>query len=225
MPHAKAALAPRKQAQQDRSRRRVDLILSVTKELLNEVPAHQVNTRLIAERAGVPVGSIYQFFPKKEAIFYELFRRWLDATVATLDRVLEALPADASYPDCLDAFLRALAEPELNSQPNWKLRFAMSESKELAELEARHKQEVLARVTRFQSHFASAPPAHLRAPVMMLQNEYTVVSLMSLSLMAGTAEEEKIYQMCKALLLIVYDFDRWEGLVDGDLLGKGRTGG
>ncbi|WP_052700994.1 TetR/AcrR family transcriptional regulator [Loktanella sp. S4079] len=215
MPKEKSGLAPRKTAHQDRARLRVETILQSTKTLLNEHPSHQVNTRMIADHAGISIGSLYQYFPKKEAIFYELFRQWLEATLAELDRVNDSLSPDATYEECVEAFLRGLTNPELNSQSNWKLRFAMSSSKELAALEEKHKVEVAARVHKIKQQFGSSPPPELAMPMLLLQNEYTVASLITLSHMAGTPFEEKMYQMCKKLLLIVFDYDRWENLPAG----------
>ena len=161
MTKTKDALAPRKKAQQERAKLRFETILEATKELLAEHPSHQITTIMIAEKAGISIGSLYQFFPKKEAVFYELFRRWLGQTIETLDRVQEELTEDASKEECIEAFLTALADPKLNTQTNWKLRFSMSTSKELAKLEEAHRGEVMSRVYRLQERFGARPPNDL----------------------------------------------------------------
>ena len=60
--------APRGQPRQARSRDKLDRILAATAELLQELSYDEVGTRLIAERAGVSVGSLYRFFPDKDSI-------------------------------------------------------------------------------------------------------------------------------------------------------------
>ncbi|TGL38928.1 TetR/AcrR family transcriptional regulator [Leptospira perdikensis] len=63
-------LNPRKIPQQKRSIERYQKIVDTTIELLGEVGYDDLTTDLIAERSGISVGSIYQFFPNKESIIY-----------------------------------------------------------------------------------------------------------------------------------------------------------
>jgi AcrR family transcriptional regulator len=87
----------RKLPTQARSRARVEAILQAAGALLGEVGYDAVTTNLIAERAGVPVGSIYQFFETKDDIIAALVARFqerirklageeLDAASAARDR-------------------------------------------------------------------------------------------------------------------------------------------
>src|SRR5438132_10014483 len=66
----------RKLPTQARSRARVEAILKAAGSLLGEVGYDGVTTNLIAERAGVPVGSIYQFFETKDDIIAALVERF-----------------------------------------------------------------------------------------------------------------------------------------------------
>lgn len=61
---------PRKVPQQKRSKERYQKIVDTAIELLGEVGYDDLTTDLIAERSGISVGSIYQFFPNKESIIY-----------------------------------------------------------------------------------------------------------------------------------------------------------
>lgn len=63
-------LNPRKIPQQKRSIERYQKIVDTAIELLGEVGYDDLTTDLIAERSGISVGSIYQFFPNKESIIY-----------------------------------------------------------------------------------------------------------------------------------------------------------
>lgn len=63
-------LNPRKVPQQKRSKERYQKIVNTAIELLGEVGYDDLTTDLIAERSGISVGSIYQFFPNKESIIY-----------------------------------------------------------------------------------------------------------------------------------------------------------
>lgn len=67
----------RRQPQQVRSQERVKQILDVAEQLFLEIGYEATTTRAIAARAEVSVGSLYQFFPDKEAILKALAIRYM----------------------------------------------------------------------------------------------------------------------------------------------------
>ncbi|NBD07802.1 TetR/AcrR family transcriptional regulator [Corallococcus silvisoli] len=77
MPRAK--LSPRKMPTQERSRATVDALVQATADILVRDGAAKLTTNRIAERAGVNVASLYQFFPNKEALVAEVSRRHVKA--------------------------------------------------------------------------------------------------------------------------------------------------
>lgn len=80
-----AGIAPlRRRPVQQRSTQRVEKMLSTTAALIDEVGYDGLTTTLIAERAGVAVGSVYQFFPDKRAVVQELMLRNLEHFVQTI---------------------------------------------------------------------------------------------------------------------------------------------
>ncbi|MGW0521401.1 TetR family transcriptional regulator [Crossiella sp. NPDC003009] len=84
-----ADLTPlRRRPVQQRSAQRVERMLDACAELVAELGYDGVTTTLIAERAGVAVGSLYQFFPDKRAVVQALTMRNLDRF---LSQVLERL--------------------------------------------------------------------------------------------------------------------------------------
>jgi len=64
---------------QGRSVARVGRMLDACAELVDEVGYDGLTTTLLAERAGVAIGSVYQFFPDKRAIVQALTQRNLEA--------------------------------------------------------------------------------------------------------------------------------------------------
>ncbi len=64
----------RRAPQQARGQQRVDSILAAAEQVLIEQGYDATTTNQIAVRAGVPIGSLYQFFPNKNAIVEELSR-------------------------------------------------------------------------------------------------------------------------------------------------------
>ncbi|WP_127500103.1 TetR/AcrR family transcriptional regulator [Actinoplanes solisilvae] len=64
---------------QGRSVARVQRMLDACAELVDEVGYEGLTTTLLAERAEVAIGSVYQFFPDKRAIVQALAMRNMDA--------------------------------------------------------------------------------------------------------------------------------------------------
>ncbi|GLW98275.1 hypothetical protein Misp02_23620 [Microtetraspora sp. NBRC 16547] len=71
---------------QRRSARRVERMLDACAELLDEIGYEALTTTRIAERAGVAIGSVYQFFPDKRAITQALTQRHVELFVARVGR-------------------------------------------------------------------------------------------------------------------------------------------
>src|SRR5262245_18871120 len=66
---ARRALAnPRKHASQERSRATVDALVEATARILVREGFDKASTNRIAEKAGVSIGSLYQYYPSKEAL-------------------------------------------------------------------------------------------------------------------------------------------------------------
>lgn len=61
-------LDPRRKPRQSRSRATVDAILQATAQVLVRDGYQKATTNRIAERAGVSVGTLYQYFPNKDAL-------------------------------------------------------------------------------------------------------------------------------------------------------------
>lgn len=101
MSKGRAAVNPRKIPAQARSRATVDAIIQAATYILIRVGWEGLTTNAIAERAGVNIGSLYQFFPNKEAVIAELQRRHAVATRTDLLKVLEVLPQQPSLRDAL----------------------------------------------------------------------------------------------------------------------------
>ena len=67
--------SPRKEASQQRSRATVDALVEATARILVREGFDSASTNRIAELAGVSVGSLYQYFPNKEAIVAAVIER------------------------------------------------------------------------------------------------------------------------------------------------------
>jgi AcrR family transcriptional regulator len=84
---AQALLEPRKSPVQARSIASVEAILDATIQVLLNVGRERLTTTRVAARAGVSVGTLYQYFPNKKALLQATLRRHLDDIAQTIERV------------------------------------------------------------------------------------------------------------------------------------------
>ena len=73
MPHA--SLNPRKAPRQSRAQATHDAILEAATQILSAVGLNGFNTNAVAARAGTSIGSLYQYFPNKDALMVALIHR------------------------------------------------------------------------------------------------------------------------------------------------------
>jgi AcrR family transcriptional regulator len=115
---AKIRTNPRKQAQQARAVTTVDAILKATARILMKDGYDRASTNKIAMAAGVSIGSLYQYFPSKEALVAALADRHLQEML-TLFRtelpLLIALPLESAVERVVRLMVAAHAvDPKLH---------------------------------------------------------------------------------------------------------------
>lgn len=210
MPATKAkTVSARKSAQQDRSKAKVRLILDTTLVMLNEGPADRITTNEIAKRAGISIGSLYQYFPKKDAIFYSLFSEWLQDTLDRLDEAGARFTGSEDLDDLADAVFDCLSRDDsINSKGHWQLLRAMGSTEELAALEAEHQKEVFRRIVGFQEKFGRTIPSGKAEVLATLQHHVTVGCLASAAQVGNHPEREAALNWARKTMRFIYDFDK-----------------
>jgi len=78
-------LKPRKSPLQARSASSVDAILQATIQVLLAVGRERLTTTKVAHRAGVSVGTLYQYFPNKASLLQACLRRHLDSVAVAVE--------------------------------------------------------------------------------------------------------------------------------------------
>jgi AcrR family transcriptional regulator len=82
--------APRRKPRQQRSRETVEVVLEAAAQVFDR-EGLAATTNRIAERAGVSIGSLYQYFPNKHALLNALAQRHVRQASESLDEVLTEL--------------------------------------------------------------------------------------------------------------------------------------
>lgn len=81
----------RKLPQQERSIQRLEAILAAARAIIVEKGIVDMKMTDVAVRAGVPIGSLYQFFPEKAAVARALFDRQAEVALANLTAGLSSV--------------------------------------------------------------------------------------------------------------------------------------
>jgi len=82
-------ISSRKQPKQARSNELVAAILEAAAQVLAKEGAHRFTTARVAEKAGVSIGSLYQYFPNKAAILFRLQSDEWQQTTGLLHQILQ----------------------------------------------------------------------------------------------------------------------------------------
>ena len=99
----------RREPQQERSRARVRQILGAADQVLAADGFEALTVRRIAQAAGVPVGSIYQFFPDKAAVIDALARTYIEEFAAAIEELTVAA-RDSVWDDPVQTLVDTFAQ-------------------------------------------------------------------------------------------------------------------
>jgi AcrR family transcriptional regulator len=107
---SQVVLEPRKSPVQARSAASVDAILEATIQVLIQVGKERLTTTKVALRAGVSVGTLYQYFPNKSALLKAALKRHMDEVTGAIELVCEeqkGQPLEQMAAALISAFLEA----------------------------------------------------------------------------------------------------------------------
>ena len=95
----------RREPKQQRSRQTVEAVLDGVQRVLKRHGAGALTTNRVAEAAGVSIGSLYQYFPNKQAIFIALHDRHVGRVRHVIERTMTGCSSAS-----LEEFTRELVE-------------------------------------------------------------------------------------------------------------------
>jgi AcrR family transcriptional regulator len=153
---------PRKRPVQDRSRQTVRVILEAAARVFEERGTAAATTDAIAERAGVSIGSLYQYFPNKESLLAVLSSCHLLAAQGALVPALAQLDAGAPAEIAIPALVHAMIESHTHRPRLHRMLFteAPIDSEQLRALIAMHRDNC----ERLARWIALRPELHVADP-------------------------------------------------------------
>lgn len=133
-------------------------ILKATDRLLRKVGFETITTNLIASKAKISTGSLYQYFPNKEAVFFALYEDHLVQFRAIMDGFNQepflSLPRDEFF----DRLLRAMNEAESHLGLSVELEKTVAAFPSLISLNNKHAELVSDQLAFFLRYFGSKWP-------------------------------------------------------------------
>jgi AcrR family transcriptional regulator len=154
-------LNARKQPQQARSLATVDAIFDATIQVLLAEGLQRLTTIRVAERAGVSVGTLYQYFPQKQALLFAVLQRHLEKVVSAMEAAaLSAHSASLStmVKAVVAAFVKAKTENLDESRALYAVALELDSRDYVREVQSRHRVALEAMLkTASDAHFDDIP--------------------------------------------------------------------
>jgi len=145
---------------QARSRITFDRILSVAKEIIVEQGIASLNTNLVAERAGINIGTVYHYFPDKIAILLELSKADRDLRSSYIIDKVSELPSAPDLENWVHEVVELTYKLRRDHPATVELRRAIRSIPELLNADRIRNEEVVTRLTTLYSvRFPNATPA------------------------------------------------------------------
>jgi AcrR family transcriptional regulator len=164
----KYSTTSRKLPKQERSRITVEAILEATTHILTEEGYDKASTNRIAERAGISIGSLYQYFPNKESLMSALMEQHSNEIAELVESKLSHLfdqPLETTIPELIRAVIAAHA---INPRLHQVLNEEIPRSERLQQMQ--HAEERIIRLLRayLERRSHHTPPRNLEMTVFIL---------------------------------------------------------
>ena len=130
---SQVVLEPRKSPVQARSTASVDAILEATIQVLLSAGKERLTTTKVALRAGVSVGTLYQYFPNKSALLKAALRRHLDEVTEATERACREQTGN-TLQEMATALINAFLEAKLRDAKASVALYSVSSDVEAAEI-------------------------------------------------------------------------------------------
>ncbi len=200
--HRSIPLEPRKSPVQARSSASVEAIQQATIQVLLAVGREQLTTTRVAARAGVSVGTLYQYFPNKNSLLQTVLRGHMEEVTRAVEQVCErqrGVPLEQMADALVAEFLRAKLERVETSKALYLVSDDVGGAEIVRQMGARGT-KAIAEMLESSGHSFREDTAIMAATIM------AAMSGVSRRLLEAGKAPETVAAMCDGLEVMVRSF-------------------
>ncbi len=201
---AKPALQPRKTPVQTRSAATVDAILQATIQVLLAIGKERLTTTQVALRAGVSVGTLYQYFPNKSALLQACLKRHMDEISGAIDRVCDQYRSAGPF-EMGTALVHAYLNAKMRDVKASATLYAVSSDIEGAAISKAVSRRLLRRVAAL---FATAKGGLTKDPELVASVVLAALNGVGRRVLEAESPERVVGPLCEELIVLVHTYLR-----------------
>ena len=190
-------LEPRRRPTQERSQKKFDQLLAVSRQLLLEVGFESFTCEEVAHRAGLPIGTLYQFFQNKYVVVCELDRVDAVAVRGELQAFADAIPS-LDWPKFLERLVDHMAQMWANDPSRRAVWHAMQSTPSTRATAAVIERDLAAEVARVLAPLTPGMDRD-RRKVIGEVIVHVVYSMLNFSIRDGQAHDEAVVELKRLL--------------------------
>lgn len=191
-------LEPRRRPTQERSKLKFEQLLSVSREVLLDLGFERLTCEEVASRAGLPIGTLYQFFANKYVIVCELDRQDAVAVQSELDKLAAELPT-LDWLVLLDRLIDHMAQMWVSNPSRRAVWYAVQSTPATRSTAAVTERALAARVAHVLAPLTPQTPRE-RRKIMAEVLVHAAYSMLNFSVRDGQEHGESITELKRLLM-------------------------
>lgn len=192
----------RKRPAQARSAVTVDAISEATIQVLLSVGPDQLTTTRVAERAGVSVGTLYQYFPNKHSLLFSVLKQHLDHVADAVEQACRQSHGER-VSTMVDSVVRAFVDAKLERADISMALYAVATGREETALVKRHVKRIH---VAFASMLATASDAQFDDLPLTSFFVFSAMGGVMRAILEGGAPPKMVRSLRKQLVLLCRGF-------------------
>ncbi|MEH6402855.1 MAG: TetR/AcrR family transcriptional regulator [Sneathiella sp.] len=190
----------RKLPLQSRSRDRVDLIISCTQKILCDVNPSKITTSRIAKEAGIPVGSVYQYFKDCDDILLALGEQIINAEDTELEKIFEDISVRAHWRHVVRVVINAFAKIVFEGDVRHRLDRVLSNNADWQKIHRSSEKKMVQFFAEYELfHEKGVSPDEARIISRMIVASATATVMRARSLSSSTEADRLVEEMIKMI--------------------------